>query len=170
MRLATTIHQAIYSNKWRRNISEPLKGARQTNQRAELTAILRALEVAPRDRPVAIYTDSNYSIKCLTDWYKKWEQNGWLNSARKPVENKDLIERVLALINEREEIGKRYGDDLDTEPRDGDTAAQADQTTVVQGRARVKLIWVKGHKDDQGNIAADGLAVAGANEAKQYAI
>ncbi|PYH75383.1 RnaseH-domain-containing protein [Aspergillus uvarum CBS 121591] len=46
-----------------RNVSEPLQGSRQTNQRAELTAILRALEIAPRHRDVTIFTDSQYSIK-----------------------------------------------------------------------------------------------------------
>ncbi|KAB8240450.1 hypothetical protein BDV35DRAFT_124093 [Aspergillus flavus] len=49
-----------------RNVSEPLKGSRQTNQRAELTAILRALDIAPRHRDVTIFTDSQYAIKCVT--------------------------------------------------------------------------------------------------------
>ncbi|KAK8200628.1 hypothetical protein M8818_005942 [Zalaria obscura] len=136
-----------------RNVSEPLKGERQTNQRAELTAILRALELAPRDRPVTIYSDSSYAIKCVTEWFQKWRSNGWLNSSKKPVENKDLIEKVLALLEERERIGRAAGDDV----------------SEGKGRSRVQFVWVKGHKDDPGNIAADGLAVAGAKEAKEMA-
>ncbi|KAG9712724.1 hypothetical protein KCU75_g24689, partial [Aureobasidium melanogenum] len=73
-----------FGPKDKRNLSEPLSGTRQTNQRAELTAIQRALEIAPRNRPVTIYTDSNYSIKCVTEWFVKWRANGWLNASKKP--------------------------------------------------------------------------------------
>lgn len=122
------------------NISEPLPGTRQTNQRAELTAIQRALELAPRNRPVTIFSDSNYAIKCVTEWFVKWRENGWVNAAKKPVENKDIVERVLHLLEERRKIGGK-----------GKT---------------VQFQWVKGHKDNEGNNRADELAVAGAREAK----
>lgn len=144
-----------------RNVSEALTGPRQTNQRAELTAILRALELSPRDRPVTIYSDSQYAINCVTTWFQKWRSNGWLNAAKKPVENKDLIEKVLGLLEERERIGRAYDND------NAEDAAQ--QTGSSKGRGRVQFVWVKGHKDDPGNIAADVLAVAGAKEAKEIA-
>lgn len=146
-----------------RNVSEALNGPRQTNQRAELTAIQRALEIAPRDRPVAIYTDSNYAIKCLTEWFHRWRANGWVNSQKKPVENKDIIERVLALLEEREKVGSR------SEQDGGSGLVGGSDGQVVKGRARVQFIWVKGHSDDQGNAAADELAVAGAQDAKKGA-
>jgi ribonuclease HI len=118
---------------WRyRNVSEALKGNKQTNQRAELTAVQRALEVAPRHRDVTIYTDSRYAIDCVTNWYKGWERNGWRNSKGKPVENMDLVKVVRALIAEREEM-----------------------------RKRTLFVWVKGHAGDEGNTEADRLAVAG---------
>ncbi|THW77639.1 hypothetical protein D6D19_02088 [Aureobasidium pullulans] len=126
----------------RRNLSEPLSGTRQTNQRAELTAIQRALEIAPRNRPVTIYTDSNYSIKCVTEWFVKWKANGWLNAARKPVENKDLIEKILNLIEQRKNMSQEISN-------------------------KVEFVWVKGHATNEGNIAADELAVAGAREARE---
>ncbi|KAE8365481.1 ribonuclease H-like domain-containing protein [Aspergillus caelatus] len=87
-----------------RNVSEPLKGSRQTNQRAELTAILRALDIAPRHRDVTIFTDSQYAIKCVTVWYVKWQRNKWLTSDNKPVENKDLVESIRVKIEERDEL------------------------------------------------------------------
>ena len=119
---------------WRyRNISEALKGTKQTNQRAELTAIQRALDVAPSHRDVTIFTDSRYSIDCVTNWYKNWEKNGWLNSRGKPVENRDLVQEVRERINERDGF---------------------DRQTL--------FVWVKGHSTDQGNIEADRLAVEGA--------
>ncbi|EXJ93296.1 hypothetical protein A1O1_01688 [Capronia coronata CBS 617.96] len=119
---------------WRsRNISEALKGSKQTNQRAELTAILRALDIAPRHRDVTIYTDSKYSIDCVTNWYRNWQRNDWTNAKGKPVENKDLVVDIRDRIEERDELKK--------------------QTLFV---------WVKGHQDNAGNIAADKLAVEGA--------
>jgi len=124
-----------------KNVSEALAGTRQTNQRAELTAVLRALELSPRNRMLHIYTDSNYAIKCVTEWFVKWRENGWLNSAKKPVENKDLVEKILGLLEERHRIGG--------------------------SRTRVEFVWVKGHAADVGNNAADELAVAGAREAKE---
>lgn len=150
-----------------RNISEALEGTRQTNQRAELTAILRALELSPRDRPVTIYSDSSYSINCVTTWFQKWRANGWLNAAKKPVENKDLIEKVLGLLEERERIGRAHGGEENGGAQG--TNAGGSQNGWNKGRSKVQFVWVKGHKDDEGNNAADGLAVAGAREAKEMA-
>ena len=118
-----------------RNVSEPLKGTRQTNQRAELTAILRALDIAPRHRDVTIFTDSRYAIDCVTVWFVKWRRNKWLTSENKPVENKDLIESILVKIEERNHL-----------------------------RVQTLFQWVKGHNRDPGNEEADRLAVNGARQ------
>lgn len=115
-----------------RNISEPLRGERQTNQRAELTAVARALDNVPIDRSAEIVTDSNYAIKCLTEWFQKWEKTAWRNSVGKPVENRDLIEPIIARIRERDCC-----------------------------KAKTTFRWVKGHANDPGNSAADELAVQG---------
>ncbi|KAM0335573.1 hypothetical protein ACHAQA_000621 [Verticillium albo-atrum] len=116
-----------------RNLSERLEGEPQTNQRAELTAIIRALEIAPEDQDVQIFTDSQYSINCVTVWYKGWEKKDWHNSKGDPVKNRDLVEEVRELIDTREAEG-----------------------------AQTVFTWVKGHADNVGNTAADHLAVAGA--------
>jgi ribonuclease HI len=120
------------SNFENRNVSEPLRGNRQTNQRAELTAVARALDHVPIDRSVLIHTDSNYSIKCLTEWFQKWEKNNWKSSSGKDVENKDLVEPIIARIRERDMC-----------------------------RAKTDFKWIKGHANDPGNVAADLLAVQG---------
>ncbi|KAI9703914.1 MAG: hypothetical protein M1820_005696 [Bogoriella megaspora] len=120
-----------------RNLSEPLPGPRQTNQRAELTALLRALDLTPRHLDATILSDSSYGINCVTVWHKSWEQKNWQTSAKKPVENRDIIEKVLEKIRLRDEYGSK---------------------TVFE--------WVKGHAKDPGNLAADGLAVLGAKEAR----
>ncbi|KAG8626059.1 hypothetical protein KVT40_006460 [Elsinoe batatas] len=142
----------------KRNVAEPLAGPRQTNQRAELTAILRALELSPRDRPVTILSDSNYAINCVTKWFQNWRSNGWRNSNNKPVENKDLIEKILHHIEERERISNMYGAGEDN----GEVQETTKTKSWKQGRARVVFQWVKGHSNDAGNKAADALAVAGA--------
>ncbi|OJD20048.1 hypothetical protein AJ78_00064 [Emergomyces pasteurianus Ep9510] len=119
-----------------RNVSEPLKGSRQTNQRAELTAIIRALDIAPRHRDVTIFTDSKYAINCVTVWFVNWQRNKWMTAQDKPVENKDLIQSILLKIEER---------------------------TLLN--VKTLFEWVRGHSRDPGNEAADRLAVNGAQNA-----
>ncbi|KAF1982173.1 ribonuclease H-like protein [Aulographum hederae CBS 113979] len=121
-----------------RNLSETLPGARQTNQRAELTAIVRALDLARLDHHVCIHSDSNYAIQCVTVWFIKWRENGWQTAGKKPVENKDLVEKIVERVDERRRVG-----------------------------AKTEFVWVKGHANDPGNNAADGLAVQGAIRGKK---
>jgi len=141
-----------------RNLSEALTGTRQTNQRAELTAIQRALELAPRDRKIVIYSDSNYAINCVTIWFQKWRTNNWQNSAGKAVENKDLVIKVVEMLEDRYRMNRHRVDD-DDDASNGDGHWE-------RGPASVKFVWVKGHAKDEGNTAADQLAVAAAREAK----
>ena len=77
-----------------------------TNQRAELTAIIIALEHAIETRDeldngpymhVTIHTDSRYAHGCMTVWYRKWQSNGFINALGNEVVNRDLIERALEL-------------------------------------------------------------------------
>ena len=109
--------------------------------------------MSPRDRPVTIYSDSSYAINCVTIWFQNWRKNGWMTASKKTVENKDLVEKILALLEEREQISTKY--------------SGGENGGAKKGRARVEFVWVKGHKDDAGNNAADRLAVAGAREAKE---
>ncbi|KAI7347497.1 hypothetical protein KC320_g7195 [Hortaea werneckii] len=152
-----------------RNISEGLEGSKQTNQRAELTAILRALEVAPKDRKIIILSDSNYAIKCTNDWYLNWRKNGWVNASKKPVENRDLIQKVIDILEDRYAMNRHrdaeYGEEDDRVDPD-DTAPPG---PWERGSAGVKFVWVKGHSKDEGNNAADRLATAGAREAREMA-
>ncbi|KAJ6590482.1 ribonuclease H-like domain-containing protein [Mycena vulgaris] len=80
-----------------------------TNQRAELVAIILALELARdrrealRDDPyfiLTIHTDSKYSIGCLRDWLNKWINNGWINARGAEVKNRDLIEEASDLMDD----------------------------------------------------------------------
>ena len=144
----------------KRNLSEPLPGTRQTNQRAELTAVLRALEVAPRDRRLVILTDSKYAISCITEWFVNWRKNGWTNASRKPVENKDLVSKLVDMLEERIRMNAhRHFEDDDVEG--------GERGCWDRGAGGVKFTWIKGHAKDEGNEAADGLATQAARDAKE---
>ena len=50
----------------------------------------------PDGRPLAIYTDSQYVQKGMTDWIENWKRNGWRSGNKKPVANRDLWETLDA--------------------------------------------------------------------------
>ena len=69
-----------------------------TNQIAELYAIYKAIIYCTSKNisKVIIYTDSKYSIGCLSQWCFKWITNGWINSKGQEVKNKALIQLILS--------------------------------------------------------------------------
>jgi ribonuclease HI len=69
-----------------------------TNNRMELTAVIRALESLKRSVPVSLYTDSEYVLRGVREWLPDWKSRGWLTAARKPVKNRDLWEQLDRLI------------------------------------------------------------------------
>ena len=68
-----------------------------TNNRMELTAVIRALEALKRPVRVRVYTDSEYVRRGITEWVHAWKARGWLTADRKPVKNQDLWQRLDAL-------------------------------------------------------------------------
>jgi ribonuclease HI len=68
--------------------------AHSTNNRMELTAVIRALESLKRRCPVKIYTDSQYVKDGIERWIHTWKTNGWKTSARKAVKNADLWQEL----------------------------------------------------------------------------
>jgi ribonuclease HI len=76
--------------------------AHTTNNKMELTGAIQALEhVASAPEPVRIYTDSSYVIKGITQWVWNWQRRGWKTAEGADVLNRDLWERLLALVNAR---------------------------------------------------------------------
>ena len=81
----------------------PVKNA--TNNICELDAIIQGCRVAniravleweDINPQFTIYSDSAYIINCYKDkWYKKWQTNGWLNSKKQPVANRELWEQLI---------------------------------------------------------------------------
>jgi len=68
-----------------------------TNNRMELTAVIRALESLRRPVSARVYTDSQYVRRGITEWIAPWKARGWLTADRKPVKNQDLWQRLEEL-------------------------------------------------------------------------
>ncbi|KAG6856024.1 hypothetical protein H0H87_008341 [Tephrocybe sp. NHM501043] len=116
-----------------RNIAERCPGE-QTNNRAELIAIVRVLESTPKSKkPLLIKTDSQYSMKCFNEWLPKWSRNNFRTAGGEPVKNVGVIKYVSALLKARGLMGQE-----------------------------VRLQYVKGHSGDMGNDGADAQANLGA--------
>jgi len=74
-----------------------------TNNRMELLGVITALEALKKPCSVLVTTDSTYVVKGMTEWIKGWKKNGWRNSQKAEVRNRDLWERLLK-ATERHEI------------------------------------------------------------------
>ena len=71
-----------------------------TNNRMELTAVIRALSLLKEPCIVELWSDSKYVIDGLSKgWAKGWKAKGWVKSDKKPALNSDLWEQLLALTD-----------------------------------------------------------------------
>jgi len=78
-----------------------------TNQRMEIQAALEAATTL--DGPLVVVSDSTYVVNCFRDgWWRGWLSRGWVNSAKKPVANRDLWEPLIGLVRDRGEITFRW--------------------------------------------------------------
>ncbi|HUJ52772.1 MAG TPA: ribonuclease HI [Steroidobacteraceae bacterium] len=68
-----------------------------TNNRMELTAVIRALEALKRPVRARLYTDSQYVRRGITEWLSAWQARGWRTADRKPVKNQDLWQQLAPL-------------------------------------------------------------------------
>ena len=67
-----------------------------TNNRMELTAIIRGLDGLPDGAHVIVTTDSDYCVKGLNEWIEGWKKRGWRKADKSPVLNRDLWELLDA--------------------------------------------------------------------------
>jgi ribonuclease HI len=73
-----------------------------TNNRMELTAVIRALEALKPGSRARLHTDSQYVQLGIRSWIHAWKKNGWRTADRKPVKNVDLWRRLDELAREHE--------------------------------------------------------------------
>ena len=119
------------------NVSERVKGEKQTNNVGEIQAIVRAIRVAfemKSIRKLQINTDSEFTINSVTKWMSGWKKKGWRKADGKEVANKEdfmILDEVLQKAKDIEKV-------------------------------EIKWQHVRGHAGVEGNEEADKLAVAGA--------
>lgn len=75
-----------------------------TNNKMEMTALIEALSCLKRTGlTINVFSDSTYLMDCFRKkWYVKWQKNGWVNSAKEPVKNRELWERLLTLVSQHD--------------------------------------------------------------------
>ena len=88
-----------------RNCSERI-GGKQTNNTAELKAIIKAAELLKREIlagfPVNIYTDSSYGIRCCTTYGEKLEKKNW--KTKKPIPNRELVQQAYYTFKDKKNV------------------------------------------------------------------
>jgi ribonuclease HI len=121
-----------------------------TNNKMELTGIIKALNASPVGHDITIRADTSYGLSGIvkdgtgvlsfdrdlspkfTGWINGWKKNGWKTKGNQPVKNQELWTNII--------------DECDRHLKGGST---------------LKFEWVKGHATDEGNILADELANRG---------
>jgi len=77
--------------------------ASTTNNRMELTAVIRGLQALKESCIVELYSDSKYVIDGLEKgWAVSWRKNGWKKADKKPALNPDLWEQLLELTEKHQ--------------------------------------------------------------------
>jgi ribonuclease HI len=73
-----------------------------TNNRMEMMAAIKGLEILPPHSQVTLFTDSQYLKNGITLWIKGWKKNGWKTADKNPVKNQDLWVTLDALLVNKE--------------------------------------------------------------------
>ncbi len=73
-----------------------------TNNRMELTAVIKGLEALTKTCNVSITTDSKYVLTGITEWIASWKQRNWRTTNKKPVLNVELWKRLDELVDQHE--------------------------------------------------------------------
>lgn len=118
-----------------------------SNNVGELEAILSVMSRLTPNTEVVIYSDSEYAIKCLTEWHIKWQRPGkchWKNAKGQPVANRELIEKCLdqmSLLRVTFVHVKSHGKDPNLDPI---LKAWNEKVDILAKRG---VAWKKGEHD-----------------------
>lgn len=69
-----------------------------TNNRMEMTAVIKALNALTEPCEIALHTDSRYVIDGITKWVHGWKKKGWINASKQPVRNADLWHDLIEAV------------------------------------------------------------------------
>lgn len=73
-----------------------------TNNRMELTAVIKGLEALKKSCRIRITTDSRYVMDGTTEWMANWKKRNWKTANKKPVQNIELWQRLDELVQQHE--------------------------------------------------------------------
>jgi ribonuclease HI len=76
--------------------------AETTNNRMELTAVIKGLEALKKPCKVHITTDSKYVLSGMTEWLPNWKKRNWKTASKKPVQNVDLWQQLDSLVQKHD--------------------------------------------------------------------
>lgn len=143
-----------------------------TNNRMELTGVIEAFSALKKPSlDIQVFTDSAYIVNCFKNrWYINWEKNGWKTAAKKPVENRDLWEKLLSLMD---------GHSVQFIKVKGHVSLSSQESTWLKlyekflkdgDLSRVDFSLEDFKSITKMNVRVDALAVRGADEAKAQKI
>ena len=73
-----------------------------TNNKMELTAVIKGLEALKKSSSVAITTDSRYVLEGITEWLPNWKKRNWKTAGKKPVKNLELWQKLDELVSKHD--------------------------------------------------------------------
>ena len=73
-----------------------------TNNRIELTAVIKGLEALTKSCRIKITTDSKYVLQGVTEWMPNWKKRNWRTANKKPVLNVELWQQLDELVAQHE--------------------------------------------------------------------
>ena len=68
-----------------------------TNNKMEMKAVIKALELLKKSHNIKVYSDSAYLVNGMNEWIYSWQKNNWIKSDKKPVENKEYWIKLIEL-------------------------------------------------------------------------
>jgi len=106
-----------------------------TNNRMELAAAIAALDALKRPSRVDVHSDSEYLRNGISTWIEGWKRNGWRTSAKQPVKNVELWQRLDA-ARQRHEVNWHWvrGHAGHTENERADELAREGMRPFLQAR------------------------------------
>ncbi|MGH6746028.1 ribonuclease HI [Novosphingobium sp. PhB57] len=69
-----------------------------TNNRMEMTAVIKGLNALTEPCEITLQTDSKYVIDGITKWVHGWKKKGWINASKQPVRNADLWHDLIEAV------------------------------------------------------------------------
>ncbi|MGB3377396.1 ribonuclease HI [Allopontixanthobacter sediminis] len=109
-----------------------------TNNRMEMTAVIRALNALIEPCAIDLYTDSKYVLDGMTKWIDGWQRNGWKTASKKPVRNEDLWHELIEAVKHHQvdwHWVKGHNGHPENDRVDRLASDAAEQAQAVAGRA-----------------------------------